>query len=231
MKAERKRGALWVRLLDFARTVATAEGRSSLWTRIAHGREVHQTTAYTCEDRYPELFDLAAELAPGAKRVLSFGCSTGEELSALRARFPKARIVGAEINPRSRRIAAKRMAKDHRTQVIHPGSLTGPFDIVFALAVLQRQPDRVIEMGIDDLSSHYPFQRFEEGVEQLVGLLAPGGLLCVMNTHYRIEDSPISKRLQPVAASPFMKHPLFGRDGRRLPKAKARTMFRKGNSA
>lgn len=231
MKAGRRRGALWVRLLDLGRTMATAEGRSTLWTRIVHPREVHQTTAYTCEDRYPQLFDLAAELAPGAKRVLSFGCSTGEELSALRRRFPEAEIVGAEINPRSRRIAARRMRRDARTQVVHPRLLTGAFDIVFALAVLQRQPDMISEMGVEDLSAHYPFRRFDEAVEQLVRLLRSGGLLCVINTHYRIEDSSVASSLQPVPASRFMEHPLFGRGGRRLDGARAHTMFRKSSAA
>lgn len=230
IKAGRRRGALWVRLLDFGRTVATARGRSILWTRIVHGGEVHQTTAYTCEDRYPELFDLAAELAPGAKRILSFGCSTGEELSALRRRFPGAEIVGAEINPRSRRIAARRMAEDERTEVIDPGSLTGGFDVVFALAVLQRQPDMISEMRVEDLSAHYPFRRFDEAVELLVGTLRSGGLLCVMNTQYRIEDSSAAPSLQPVPASPLMDHPLFAPGGRRLAGAKAHTMFRRSSA-
>jgi len=81
IKAARKRGALWVGLVDVVRLLLTAQGRSVLWTRWAHGRDVHQTTPETAEDRYPELFDLLAELAPTVKRILSFGCSTGEELA------------------------------------------------------------------------------------------------------------------------------------------------------
>src|SRR5690242_19616262 len=123
IKAARKRGARWVCLFDIARLLPSAEGRARIWTRFAHSREVHQTTPETAKERYPELFDLAASLVPEAKRILSFGCSTGEELVALRRRFPTAEIIGVEINPRSRAIAARRVASDARSTVVPPKGL------------------------------------------------------------------------------------------------------------
>lgn len=227
IKSARKRGALWVRVLDVARTLVTAEGRGLLWTRAVHGGEVHQTTPYTEDDRYPELFDLAASLAPCAARILSFGCSTGEELLALRRRFADAEIVGAEINPRSRRIAATRMATDAHASVVAPGAVEGTFDLVLALAVLQRQPHMIAEMEVENLSVFYKFERFDTGVGELVEKLRPGGLLCVTNAHYRIEDSSVADKLEPIGASPTMEEPLFGPDGRRLHRPFAHTIFRK----
>ena len=92
-----------------------------MWSRSVHARQIHQTAPYTWLDRYPELFDLAARLAPDARRILSFGCSTGEELVSLRRRFPEAEIVGAEINPRiARRSARSLTAADPRMDVIPP---------------------------------------------------------------------------------------------------------------
>ena len=117
------------------------------------GNELHQTTSYTADNRYPELFDLAARLRPDAARILSFGCSTGEELVALRRRFSGAEIVGAEINSRSRRIATRHGAADLNMSVVRPGSDHGRFDLVFALAVLQREPHKIAEMEVDDLSA------------------------------------------------------------------------------
>jgi SAM-dependent methyltransferase len=227
IKAGRKRGAPWVRLFDVARLALTGEGRGQLWTRLVHHREVHQTTPQTAEDRYPELFDLAARLEPEARRILSFGCSTGEELAALRRRFPSAKIVGAEINGRSRRIAARRFRRDPGVAVVAPSGIEGSFDIVFALAVLQREPHKVAETGIEDLSHHYPFERFDAAARDLVGRLRCGGLLCVTNAHYRIEDSSAAKELKPVRESPAADGLLFGPDGRRLGRTAARTMFRK----
>lgn len=225
IKAERKRGALWVRLLDMARSIATSEARSVLWTRIVHRDEVHQTTPYTCEERYPALFDLAAMLALDAHRILSFGCSTGEELIALRRRFPNAEIIGAEINPRSRRIAVRRVAKDARTAVVHPRSVQGVFDLVFALAVLQREPHKIVEMAVEDLSPYYPYERFDTAVRELGGALRTGGLLCVMNAQYRVEDSSVARQFEPITSSPLMDKPLFGPDGRLLERAVAHTIF------
>jgi hypothetical protein len=227
IKAARKRNAAWVRALDIARLLPTGAGRARLWTRVVHGAEVHQTTPYTAEDRYPALFDLAFELAPNAARILSFGCSTGEELVALRRRFASAEILGAEINPRSRRIAARRVADDRRTRIVGPRAIEGTFDLIFALAVLQREPHRVEETGSDDLSSSYPFARFDAAVTELVARLNPGGLLCVMHAHYRVEDSSAAAGLEPVDKSPVMDGTLFGRDGRRIRETTGQSIFRK----
>ena len=227
IKAARKRAALWVRVLDLARLLPSAEGRARLWTRFRYAGEVHQTTPQTCEERYPELFDLAASLAPEARRVLSFGCSTGEELISLRRRFPKAEIVGVEINPRSRAIARRRVSADRRSSVIAPSALDGSFDVIFALSVFQREPHKVAETELEDLSRFYPFARFDRGLNELMQMLRPSGLLCVVNAQYRVEDSSAGHRLEPISQSPLMHSIIFGPDGRRLERPVAKTLFRK----
>jgi hypothetical protein len=139
IKAARKRGAPSVELVDVRRLLRTAEGRSVLWTRFAPGREVHQTTPQTAEDRYPELFDELARLARG-QRILSLGCSTGEELAAIRRRFPAVEIVAAEINSRWHRIAARRIVGESLISVVPPQMIDGSFALLLALAVLQSEP-------------------------------------------------------------------------------------------
>ena len=226
VKAARKRGAAWVPLLDVVRLLPTAEGRARLWTRAVHRSRVHQTTPYTEDERYPELFDLAARLKPDAKRVLSFGCATGEEIISLRRRFPAAEIVGAEINPRSRRIAGRRLAPDPRVTVLAPDRIAGEFDIIFALAVLQREPHKVEELELADLTAIYPFDRFDSAVEELARHLSPGGLLCVMHAQYRVEDSSSAGLLEPLPG-PTFPGLMFGRDGRPLEGAVAGSIFRR----
>lgn len=227
IKAARARRSVWVRIMDFGRLLPTAEGRANLWTRIVHHREVHQTTSYTCEERYPALFDLAAVLAPDAKRILSFGCSTGEELMALRRRFVGAEIIGAEINPRSRAIARRRLAADPRAVVLHPRFIRGSFDVVFALAVLQREPHKIAEMEVEDLTPFYSHERFDAAVRELGGAVRIGGLLCVINAHYRIEDSSIARQFETIASSPPIAGPVFGPNGRPIDRGTGRTIFRK----
>jgi SAM-dependent methyltransferase len=227
VKAGRKGGALWVRAVDVLRLVPTAEGRARLWTRFAHAGEVHQTSPDTAEERYPELFDLAARLRPDAARILSFGCSTGEELVALRRRFSEAEIVGAEINPRSRRIARRRVQLDRRISLVPPQAIDGTFDAIFALAVLQREPHKIAEMQVEDLSGFYPFSRFDGAITALVRRLRPGGLLCVDNAQYRVEDSSVASQLKPVAGAPLTSGGIFGPDGLGLNAQLATTMFEK----
>lgn len=227
IKAARKSGALWVRVLDVVRLLPSAEGRARLWTRLRYAGEVHQTTPQTGEERYPELFDLAASLAPEAERILSFGCSTGEELISLRRRFPNTEIVGAEINPRSRRIARRRLSADTHSSVVAPKALDGSFDAIFALSVFQREPHKIEETELDDLSEIYPFARFDRSLNELVEMLRPKGLLCIVNAHYRVEDSSAGDRLEPVSQSPLMDRIMFGPDGRRLDRPIAKTIFRK----
>ena len=224
----RRRGAGWVRLADSVRAIGSSDGRALLWTRLAHRRALHQTSGYTAPDRYPALFDLAAQSKREARRILSFGCSTGEELEAIRRRFPEAEIVGAEINPRSRRIARERMRSDPAVRVVGPHGVTGRFDLIFALAVLQVQPHRIADAGIDDLTGIYPFARFEGQLLQLVAQLTRDGMLCVFNAQYRVEDSVAAALLKPVAKSPPLDHPIFGKDGKRLPRrAVGRSLFRR----
>jgi len=227
IKAARERGAWWVSAVDVIRLVKTSDGRARLRTRLVHGDAVHQTSSDTSADRYPQLFDLAAQLIPDAKRILSFGCSTGEELLALRRRFPQAEIVGAEINSRCRRIATGKFIHDPAIEVVPPHSIEGSFDAIFALAVLQREPVKMAEMAVEDLTPFYPFERFDKVVGALVARLRHGGLLCVMHAQYPVEASSAARMLEPIDPSPLMEQPIFGADGRRLRDAVARTFFRK----
>ena len=111
--------------------------------------------------------------------------------------------------------------------MVPPSAIAGSFDLVFALAVLQREPHKIAEMDVDDLSTHYPFERFDSAVRDLVDRLERGGLLCVIHAHYPVEAATAFAQLEAVAGSPLMEGPLFGPDGRRLSALAARTIFRK----
>ena len=215
-------------LTRIVRSLTSAEGRSVAWTRLLHGAVVQQTATTTSPNRYPELFDaLAARLLPEA-RILSFGCSTGEELLALRQRLPNATIVGVEINPRARRVARRRTADDPGIKVVAglPDSL---FDAVTALAVLQREPHRVEDEQFADLSRHYPFARFDAALAKLVERLKPGGVLVVTHAQYRVEDSSAAPLLTAIVGSPELEPPLFDRSSRRYaPPPPAASLFVKG---
>jgi hypothetical protein len=69
----------------------------SLLFGLLHPR-THQAKSTTKLNRYPEIFAAATKAAPSARKILSFGCSTGEECVTLANYFPTAQIIGADIN-------------------------------------------------------------------------------------------------------------------------------------
>ena len=199
-----------------------------MWTRLRQGAALHQTATTTAPDRYPELFAALAARLPADARILSFGCSTGEELLSLRRLMPDAQLTGVEINARARRIATACTANDPRIEVATTPP-AGPFDAILALAVLQREPHRVADEGWTDLSRHYPFARFDAALTALVERLAPGGLLAVHHAHYRVEDSSVADLLTPEPDAPVQVPPLFDRNSRLYePAPPSASLFVKG---
>jgi 2-polyprenyl-3-methyl-5-hydroxy-6-metoxy-1,4-benzoquinol methylase len=151
----------------------------------------HQGPTRTAFDRYPEIFAAAAVAAPDARRVLSFGCATGEECVSLATYFPAAEIVGADINPVI--LLKARKHQSDRIRFVYASDRTlsqmGGFDAVFCMAVLRH-------------AGRYSFEDFEERALFLETLVRPGGLLVIHNSPYRFGDTArrASYETIPVAA-------------------------------
>lgn len=193
-------------------------------TRWLSRSAIHQDVTETWPDRYPRLFAAAqALLGPvEAHAILSFGCANGAEVVSLRRYFPNAMITGAELN-RVELAACRRLPADPRAAFIRSTragiAAHGPYDAIFCMAVLQRRPHAVEQAGRTDISSHYPFARFDDEIGFLAAQLRPGGLLIVEHSQYRVEDSTAIAGLAPVAGAGDWpaKGPRFDRTGRLLP--------------
>ena len=85
------------------RLTADSNYRSRVMLKVFHSRGLHQRSTRTAMDRYPRIFSESRDYFGNQKKlkILSFGCSTGEEVMTLRRYFPNAVIVGAEINRRA----------------------------------------------------------------------------------------------------------------------------------
>lgn len=144
----------------------------------------HQIPNKTALNRYPEIFTAAAAAAPDARRILSFGCSTGEECITLADYFPKAQIVGADINPVNLLTAMRR--KNDRIRYVYASDRLlngfGGFDAVFCMAVL-------LTMRRKNIAQHYPFDRFAERARYLESLVRPGGVFVIQGATYRFCDA------------------------------------------
>ncbi|MDE2595729.1 MAG: methyltransferase [Sphingomonadales bacterium] len=187
----------------------------------------------TREDRYPEVFDALAERLAGlaAPRILSFGCSTGAELRALRRRMPQARITGIDINPRAL-AAARKAGADPLTRLVladRPDPAER-YDAVLALAVLRHGDLEAFRPASS--AAVLPFARFAGTVALLDGVLEPGGWLAIWNAHFRFADTPTALNytadpLRQANATP--QDLLYGPDDRRIVGAApyADVLFRK----
>ena len=211
--------------------VANPRTRSQWITRLTAGGAVHQDAAVTRADRYPRLFGAVRAALPEPRAILSFGCSSGEEVVSLRGCFPNARITGAEIN-KTMLARCRALPVDPGTNFIHSTrdgvAAHGPYDAIFCMAVLQRRPHWVESSGLTDLSRHYPFARFAEEIAFLAGQLAPGGLLIVEHSQYRVED--VAAGLEPVPGDGtfLAKGPRFDPTGTRIaPQPIVSRIFRK----
>lgn len=176
--------------------------RSSLTARIGLGlnvwrkfvrslyRDQHQLTSTTEMNRYPELFSAVKELvASSHPRVLSYGCSTGEECATLEEYLNPSLLVGADINEENLKIARHRFSSPRLhfiPSTVSDLAAHAPYDIVFCLSVLCRWEDT---RDVEDCSSIYPFEKFSMAIAQLDSFLTPGGLLVIYNSNFRFEDT------------------------------------------
>jgi len=128
-------------------------------------------------------------------KILSFGCSTGEELHSIKKYISSADIVGVDINQRAIRIAKKRNpggAFRYFHSLDNAWKVEAHYDCIFALAVFQktehRDPNR--KTALDS----FTFNKFEEMVVQLDSMLKKKGLLIIEHSDYAFQDLQISEK-------------------------------------
>lgn len=186
-----------VKIWLFVKFFLSPTYRSELITGFRYRNEIIQQSTATRINRYPRLFEIAAsELEHiDEPRILSFGCSTGEEAISIYTRIPSARIIGVDINQRAIRIARKK-AKRINLKFYHyrdkRWKAEGPYDCIFALAVFQKTIHRD-QSQAEVLKSFY-FDKFEQMIGELNDHLKPGGILVLDHADYSFQDLAISRQ-------------------------------------
>lgn len=207
-------------LARHARRLLDPDLRAVERLRRTHAGELFQPFPSTFDERYPQLFDALAERlsAIADPAILSFGCSSGEEVRALRRRIPAARIVGIDLNPRM--IAKARAADGHALSEYRSAAAPLPdeqFDAVLALAVFRHG---VLEAEQQESCAEVlPFARFAAGIAMLDTALKPGGWLALWYAHFRFADTPTAAGYEPDPFRMSDRGPLdllWGPDDRRL---------------
>jgi cyclopropane fatty-acyl-phospholipid synthase-like methyltransferase len=174
-------------------------------------------------DRYPWLFQFARESLGNAQgmRVLSFGCSRGEEVFALRKYFPAALIKGIDIDPRNvvRCLERARVAKcanvTFTAAATTEAEQAASYDAIFCLAVLCHGD--LTTSGARRCDPLLRFEDFERTVADFARCLKPGGLLLLHTTNFRFCDTSAAEDFATVLeANPAQMAPdaLFDRHNR-----------------
>lgn len=186
---------------------------------------VNQHAHDTLYDRYPTVYQqvsrLAHETFGTAPKVLSFGSSTGlEALTLAQKYFVKSVIVGVDVDEDTLSQARSTCANVSSRVFMFNGKETalralGMYDVIFANSVLCRHP------WDPRPANFYPLSLFGETIATLSDVLRPKGILCIINTNYRLEDTPawlthhyVEENV--VDCSNFV--PLFDRNGTTLPR-------------
>jgi SAM-dependent methyltransferase len=189
--------------------------RSIMLLRWKRPDNLFQPFTETRRDRYPEIFRFARETIGDdrSRNLLSFGCSTGEEVFTLRKYFPQSVIKGIDINRRSIATARKEMRREGLNGLIFEGANStlrepaGHYDGIFAMAVFRH--GGLGATGRNGRCDHLiQFDNFENTVKDLARVLRPGGLLFLAHSNFRFADTKsaaafdIAYRAPDYAAAP-----------------------------
>jgi SAM-dependent methyltransferase len=206
-----------------------------LWQRP---ERLYQHRSITAPDRYPAIFEFLQQQLAGIPqpRLLSFGCSTGEEVFSLRRYFPSAQIKGVDINPGNIAICRARLAREPAAGALEfavaDSTANEPhetYHAVLCMAVFVRwqlKADREVTTS----EPHLRFADFERAAAELAACVAPGGFLIVRHAMFRFEDTVASRSFECVLSLPTPNEffPRFGPDNRRLPEIdREAVVFRK----
>jgi SAM-dependent methyltransferase len=159
-------------------------------------------------DRYPGIYAAAAHLSHSIRtrmgdrslRLLSFGCSTGEECFSLRAYFPDDEIFGCDINTAVLATARRRQLHGGTTffhSSDHALRQHGPFDMVFCMSSLCLFPESDQPSG---QNGAFPFPAYDALLTEIDRSLMPGGLLVIYNASYPFRLSTIGPHYNVVQA-------------------------------
>lgn len=199
--------------------------RKVMWLRVAQPKSLFQPSNRTSVDRYPRIFTFVqSALGAGSElRILSVGCSTGEEVFSLRRYFPRAAIKGIDINSRNIAACRKQLRRvpDPAISFESAGSTAGEpaalYDAIFCMAVLRH--GNLALPGTTRCDHLLPFAEFAAAVEDFNRCLKPGGLLVIRHSNFRLCDAPAGADFETILRVDIKRPamlPLFGPDNRLL---------------
>ena len=224
-----------------ARLAVDRSYRHVFWLQKLRPKGAYQPFNTTAMNRYPRIFRFVqSELGAESKvEILSFGCSTGDEVFSLRKYFPLAVIKGIDINPANIGACRRRLSRTNDAAISFEtaGSMAaepaGCYDAIFCMAVLRHGSLGL--PGVTRCDHLIRFEDFAQAAKDYGRCLKPGGLLVIRHSNFRLCDTAAGTEFEtilrvkiPAAA----KSPIFGPDNQLLPGVEyTDTVFRKRTQA
>jgi len=194
--------------------------RSEFFTRLNFRESHFQKSTYTVKNRSPLIFDQCEKYLRNtpSPKLLSFGCSTGEEAFTLAEYIPNAAIRGVDIN----KWCIKECIRKNRSENLHfyhrlsdEFNVDADFDAIFCIAVFQRGENR----DFDQIREGFTFRQFEKEIALLDTKLKPGGLFIIHHSDFRFEDTRVADCYAPLpfdGNKKLLQRPLFDRNNIRI---------------
>jgi len=144
-----------------------------------------QLSNQTTRNRFPKIFNTIRQLQPNPERILSFGCSTGEECFTLADMFPRAEIIGVDVSTYVVSTARRNNKYDHVFFHDELGGL-GKFDIVLSLMVLF------------SISEPIPFETWNKTIENIDKHIKYGGLWAIYTSQFPFSKSSVFPQYEKI---------------------------------
>lgn len=149
----------------------------------------HQDKTNTGINRYPEIFKFCFDINPNPFNILSYGCSSGEEVETLAMFFGTSNIYGVDINEDMINQTRLKFKYINRIKTSKEIIKEVKYDFIFCMSVLCRWPDTE---KIEDCSNTYNFEKFNTTLNDLDKQLMIGGYLVIYNSNFIFDNSDVS---------------------------------------
>jgi hypothetical protein len=182
----------------------------------------HQISTLTVSNRYPLLFKECTLYLQNMEnpQIISFGCSTGEEVRTLGQYLPSAIIYGIDISnwciKQSKKLNQSFTHFFYNRTSLEFESIQN-VDAIFCMAVFQRTEDRL--PGNKNDTKLFKFSAFEEEIVLLDKKLKKGGLLIIDFSDFNFMDTIVATNYAPLdfENNQFLrKQPLFDKNNHKI---------------
>lgn len=155
---------------------------------------IHQTHNTTKMDRYPKIFKFLSENYSSFKKILSFGCSSGEECFSLRKYFVNSQIFGVDVSDKMIKEAIKNN-NDNNIYFYNDIYNIESIDIIFAMSVFCKHPESF------DLIKNtlYSFSDYNNEIKKLDSKLNKNGIFINYNSNYYFSDTDVYHKYSPIS--------------------------------